>query len=237
MNLVIADTGPIQYLIQIGQIEVLPLLFERVAIPAMVRSKLSHPLAPLPVLAWIQEPPTWLEIHDTSGLAKVTGLDAGETDAIALAIAVHADLILIDERAGFSVAQQRGLHVTGTLGVLDLAAERGLIDFAAAIVALEQTSFRRPGTLLRVLLANIECEKKAERLPGGWFAAEEPAGIQSRIGRERKARVLGHHQLTDAVLRDLAIRNQGRLATLDRRVAGLLARDSRLDSAVAIIPV
>ncbi len=52
-----------------------------------------------------------------------------------------------------------------------------------------------------------------------------------------KARVLGHQQLTDAVLLDLAIRNQGRLATLDRRVAGLLAGDSRLDSAVAIIPV
>ncbi len=51
-----------------------------------------------------------------------------------------------------------------------------------------------------------------------------------------KARVLGHQQLTDAVLLDLAIRNQGRLATLDRRVAGLLAGDSRLDSAVAIIP-
>ncbi len=160
MHLVIADTGPIQYLIQIGQIEVLPLLFERVAIPAMVRAELSHPLAPLPVLTWIQEPPTWLEIHDTSGLIKVTGLDAGETDAIALAIAVHADLILIDERAGFSVAQQQGLNVTGTLGVLDLAAERGLIDFAAAIVALEQTSFRRPVGLLRVLLAKHGMRKE-----------------------------------------------------------------------------
>ena len=51
------------------------------------------------------------------------------------------------------------------------------------------------------------------------------------------ARVMGHQQLTDAVLLDLAIRNQGRLATLDRRVSGLLAGDSRLDSAISIIPV
>ncbi len=108
MHLVIADTGPIQYLIQIGQIEVLPHLFERIAIPVMVRDELSHPLAPLAVLDWIQEPPAWLEIHDTSGLAKMTGLDAGETDAIALAMAVHADLILIDERAGFSVRSSKG---------------------------------------------------------------------------------------------------------------------------------
>ena len=160
MHLVIADTGPIQYLIQIGRIEVLPLLFERIAIPGTVRDELSHPLAPLAVLHWIQDPPAWLEIHDTSGLAKVSGLDAGETDAIALATAVDADLILIDERAGFSAAQQQGLNVTGTLGVLDLAADRGLIDFAAAILALEQTNFRRPGALLRVLLAKHGLRKE-----------------------------------------------------------------------------
>jgi predicted nucleic acid-binding protein len=42
------------------------------------------------------------------------------------------------------VAQGKGLRVTGTLGLLDLAAERGLIDFAEAIRSLERTSFRRP---------------------------------------------------------------------------------------------
>ena len=42
---------------------------------------------------------------------------------------IHADLLLIDERAGFRAAKKRGLCVTGTLGVLDLAAKRGLIDF------------------------------------------------------------------------------------------------------------
>ena len=56
---------------------------------------------------------------------------------------MRADLLLIDERAGFRVAQGRGLRATGTLGVLDLAAERGLIDFAEAIRQLEPTGFRR----------------------------------------------------------------------------------------------
>lgn len=81
------------------------------------------------------------------------GLDPGETDALALAISLHADLVLIDERAGFQVARQLGLDATGTLGVLDRAADRGLVDFAAAIRALEQTSFRRPAMILRALLA------------------------------------------------------------------------------------
>lgn len=49
-------------------------------------------------------------------------------------------------------------------------------------------------------------------------------------------RVMGHQQLTDAVLLDLAIRRQGRLATLDRRVAGLLPPDSALREALVIVP-
>jgi len=57
------------------------------------------------------------------------------------------------------------------------------------------------------------------------------------IRDEIRARVVGHHQLTDAVLLDLAIRRQGRLATFDRGIAGLLPPDSVLRDAVAIIPV
>jgi len=64
----------------------------------------------------------------------------------------HADLLLIDERDGFRVARKRGLRVTGTLGLLDLAADRGLVDFAEAIRKLQLTSFRRPQTLLDELL-------------------------------------------------------------------------------------
>ena len=76
-------------------------------------------------------PPSWLELHPTLefGNDPVEGLDEGESAAIALAEFLHADLLLIDERAGFRAAKKRGLCVTGTLGVLDLAAKRGLIDF------------------------------------------------------------------------------------------------------------
>jgi len=56
------------------------------------------------------------------------------------------------------------------------------------------------------------------------------------IRDEIRARVVGHHQLTDAVLLDLAIRQRGRLATFDRRLSALLPQDSVLRDAVAIIP-
>jgi len=59
------------------------------------------------------------------------------------------------------------------------------------------------------------------------------ADIRNELG----ARVVGHNQLTDCVLLDLAIRNHGRLATFDRRILGLLTPDSVLRDALEIIPV
>ncbi len=81
------------------------------------------------------------------------GLDEGETAAIALAEFLDAELLLIDERLGFRVAKRRGLRVTGTLGLLDRAADLGLVDFTEAIRNLELTSFRRPVDLIQTLLA------------------------------------------------------------------------------------
>ena len=95
--------------------------------------------------------PAWLEILEAPGAEVPLALDDGETAVIALALTLRADLLLMDERRGVRAAQRKGLRVTGTLGVLDLAAERGLIDFGDAIDKLERTSFRRPQALLDAL--------------------------------------------------------------------------------------
>ena len=63
-------------------------------------------------------------------------LDPGEHDAILLALQVKADLVIMDEREGVEEARRLGLIVTGTLGVLDRAAERGLIDLPSAVASL-----------------------------------------------------------------------------------------------------
>ena len=152
MRLVIADTGPVNYPILIGQVDLLGRMFERAALPRAVQAELSTLRAPLPGQRWIAEPPAWLEIHDTAGLPLAPGLDDGETAAIALAESLEADLLLMDERDGSRVARSRGLRVTGTLGLLDMAAEHGLVDFSQAIKKLESTNFHRPKALLRVLL-------------------------------------------------------------------------------------
>jgi len=153
VRLVIADTSPVNYLILIGCIEILPRLFTRLVLPSAVEAELTSTGAPKEVRTWIARPPAWLEIINAPAVANPAGIHRGEAAAIALARSMSADLLLIDDRKGVDVARQLGLRVTGTLGVLDLAAERGLIDFAEAIRALERTTFRRPGELLNALAA------------------------------------------------------------------------------------
>lgn len=151
MQLVIADTGPVNYLILIGHIDLLPRLFRRVILPTAVEDELHDIGAPAVVRAWVERPPAWLEIMETPGPGPAT-LDEGEAAVIALAVALHADMVLIDERRGVHVARNYGLRVTGTLGLLELAAQSGLVDFTEAAQRLRLTTFRSPEALLETML-------------------------------------------------------------------------------------
>jgi len=53
--------------------------------------------------------------------------DPGEVEAISLALELAADLLLADDRKARTVARSRNLAVAGTVGVLELAAQRGLV--------------------------------------------------------------------------------------------------------------
>ena len=153
MRLVVADTGPIHYLILIGQIELLPRLFAQVFLPSVVGDELAHAEAPHVVQAWIANPPQWLTVLETPPPdITLRSLDDGESAAISLATSVGADAILMDDRAGVTAARARGFVVTGTIGILDAAARRRLVDFAQAVERLRRTSFRYPDALLDDLL-------------------------------------------------------------------------------------
>lgn len=85
--------------------------------------------------------------------AALSNLDPGERAAIALGITLKADLILIDVRRGYAAAVSKGFDVTGTLGILDLAAKRQMINLRHAIGQLKQTNFRFRKELIERLLA------------------------------------------------------------------------------------
>ena len=155
MRLVIADTGPVNYLLLIGHIEILPALFEKVILPSAVKDELANPDTPLSVRNWIAAPPLWLDVrHTASSLtnASLGGLGAGETAAITLAAELHADLLLMDDRRGVLAALQRGLTVTGTMGLLASGAKHGIVDLADAFDRLKRTNFRYRQETMDVLL-------------------------------------------------------------------------------------
>lgn len=156
MRLAVADTGPLNYLVLIGEIGIIAILVDEVLIPSEVRDELDHLRTPAPVQAWITAPPPWLRVQpslpaDTDlGLAQ---LDPGERAAIALATTVGADAVLVDDRAGVAAARARGLEAIGTLGLLQRAARRGLLDLPSALARLVTTNFRVRQELLDALLA------------------------------------------------------------------------------------
>ncbi len=61
----------------------------------------------------------------------------------------------MDDRAGVIAAKRKGLLVTGTLGVLDLAAERGLVEISAALGRLTATNFRYPQALVDLYITSL----------------------------------------------------------------------------------
>lgn len=138
----------------IGCIGVLPGLFASVIIPDAVHAELLHPGAPSSVREWASDPPAWLLVRAAPGGAVDPSdkLDAGERAAIALALSPRADLVLMDDRAGVVAAAMQGLATVGTIGLLDRAARRGLVEIGPAVARLRATNFRCRPELLDALL-------------------------------------------------------------------------------------
>lgn len=86
-------------------------------------------------------------------------LGHGETEAISLAIEKQVSIVLMDERRGRAAAEVRGLLPIGTLNILDLANERGLLDGMTSLTNLKQTTFRADGELLDRFEARIKARK------------------------------------------------------------------------------
>lgn len=165
---VVSDTSPLSYLILIGEVGVLHVLYGEILIPPAVEEELRSPDGPGPPRTWIGEAPPWLHVEQppmesSEGWSLETEsletkeklqalLDQGESQAIRLAEATGSELLIIDERDGRKVAKEVGLQITGTLGVLDEAASDRLVDARRAAERLQETSFRASSELYRWLV-------------------------------------------------------------------------------------
>ena len=137
--IVVADTGPIHYLILCGYVAVLHDLYGVVVLPEAVKNELSHPTAPAEIGAWIAAPPPWVSIRRPDGETGFERLGAGEREALRLAIEMHADFVLIDESLARRLAAENQISVKGTLGILEEASQKLNLNLEAAIQKLRQT--------------------------------------------------------------------------------------------------
>lgn len=127
---VVSDTSPLSNLAIIGRLDLLKQRYGTVRIPPAVAqelSALSHPVAKGRITAALAE--GWLVVENPPAPppALPFPLDAGETEAIALALATQADVLLMDEKRGREAARRNGLTVAGALGELLHARQTGLL--------------------------------------------------------------------------------------------------------------
>src|SRR5499426_462293 len=160
--LVVSDTSPINYLVLMQQETLLPILYERVVIPPAVYEELQRSQTPEEVRQWIAHPPVWLSVQwpqQPLSVRQFPRLDDGELEAIPLAQELGAAFLLMDDFEGRQEAERRALTVTGTLGVLETAAIRGLIDLPSVLAQLQATTFYASQRLYDEVLARAVARK------------------------------------------------------------------------------
>ena len=152
--IVVSNTSPINYLVLIGEIDLLPVLFRQIVIPQAVLDELQKTGTPEAVKNWIGSRHDWLKIQNATAIDQTIMLGVGEREAISLAQEINADLVLIDDRKPRRIATERGLKVAGTINILESASKRGLVELAKAFQKLGRTNFRIAPRLLTELLKN-----------------------------------------------------------------------------------
>lgn len=147
--IVVSNTSPISNLAALGNLPLLEQVYHNIIIPSAVADEIAQvatiytQAATIPTLDWIQIQN--LTNNDNELIESLREeLDAGEAEAIALALELNADLLLIDEQLGRTVASRYGLKVKGLLGVLVTAKRLGMISAVKPVMddLIVQARFR-----------------------------------------------------------------------------------------------
>ena len=155
--IVVSNAGPLIALARIHRLDILPALYGEIHVPSAVWEEIVEAghetragTTELGSAKWIRRE----NIKDAIAV-EVLGerLDAGESESIVLGLELRADVLLIDEERGRRIAVARGLNVIGTLGMLVLARQRGLVPSVALLLdKLIAAGFRMSADLYRAVL-------------------------------------------------------------------------------------
>ncbi|MEC4991340.1 MAG: DUF3368 domain-containing protein [Oscillatoria sp. PMC 1068.18] len=156
--IVVSDTSVLCNLAIVDCLWLLETLYQSVIVPDVVAAELAAASNPTILdilqLGWIQTQ-SLTNAQLANQLQQERGLDAGEANAIALALELQADDLLIDERLGRQEAMRLGLSIIGILGVLLVAKQRNLILQVQPVMdgLIDQAGFRVSAELYQRVLA------------------------------------------------------------------------------------
>lgn len=148
-KLIIADTSCLIVLEKIERLDLLKSMFEEIVITEDVRNEFRE----------IKE--VWIKVQNVKDTKRQQllefELDRGEASAIALALENEGSTVLIDERKGRKIAEDLGIKIKGTLGVLIEAKLKNEIDsLFDEIIKLKNVEFRMSEKLIQQILQQYE---------------------------------------------------------------------------------
>ncbi len=147
-NVTVADTSCLILFYKIGELDLLKKLFAKIQITETVLKEFNHP-----VPDWIEVVQLKTEVH--KGLAGY--LDPGEATSIALASEHEESLLIIDEIKGRKVAKEMGIPLTGSLGVLIAAKNKGHLKAVKPVLEkIQETNFRISKELIKRVLQKVK---------------------------------------------------------------------------------
>jgi len=164
---IIADATVFRYLVIVDATDILPVLFGTVLVPPAVVRELQHASTPARVQAWWRTVPLWVQIQPPRlpPDPALHYLGEGEQEAIRLMDEQQAPLLMTDDRNAYNAAVARGLAVTRTLRVLEIAAERGLLDLPTIMAQLRTAGFYMPEDVVDEMLARDATRKATAQEP------------------------------------------------------------------------
>lgn len=123
--IVVADTTPLNYLVLIEEVHLLPALFSQVLLPQAAFQELQAPKTPPRVRQWLLKSPAWLEVRTVPAITNpaLRTLDPGEREALQLALNLGISPVLIDETDARQVAKALLLKARGTLDIPERGAQ------------------------------------------------------------------------------------------------------------------
>lgn len=154
MRKIISNTTPILSLLKINKLVLLKELYGKVTIPNAVFQEIENGkekqyYQDLSLLSWIEI----ADIKNLESRVYFTDLDDGEAEVLILAKEQNADLVIMDEIIGRRFAKQLEFNLTGTIGILLKAKEKGLINSVTKLLTelTEKGTWLNPKLISRVI--------------------------------------------------------------------------------------